>query len=78
MKRSPSTSAVESDLLQGELYVLDGVVFLEQDGGGERHVLVDGEGLSDGRRDVVAEVILDDTRYQHRTTPLHSHTGTQM
>ena len=53
-------------------FLVDGVLFLEQDGGSQRHVLVDGEGLRDGGRDVVTEVVLHDPGHQHRTTPLRT------
>ena len=51
-------------------------MLFEQDGRGKSHVFVDGERLRDGGRDVVAEVIFDDTSHQHRTAPLrtaHAH-----
>ena len=50
---------------------------LDRDGRRKRHVLVDGERLSDSRADVIAVVVWIAAGHQHRATPLHAHTHTQ-
>jgi len=68
--QSGNTSAVKFDLVERQSQVVRGVLLFEGDGSSQRHVLVDGETLGDGRCDVFTEVVRIDASNQHRTTPL--------